>query len=55
MNDELIVSFILKKATPNVLVFTQDKVVDGSNLTIENKEVITSHLVKSLFPSLGAP
>ena len=53
MNDELIVSF--KKATPNMLVFVQDKVVTVIDFLYENKEVITSNLVKSLFPSLGAP
>ena len=54
MNDELIVSFIYKKATPNVLVFVQDKIVAVIDFLYKNKEVITSNLVKSLFPSLGA-
>ena len=52
MNDELIVSNIIK-ATP-LYVFVQDKIEVVSANAFANKDVLTAHLVKSLFPSLGA-
>ena len=55
VNDELNCKFQLyekAKATPTYASICQDKVVDVIVFILENKEVITLHLVKSLFPSL---
>ena len=55
VSDDLIVSNNDIKATlRNVLV--QDKVnAVNANFQGDNKQVLTAHLVKSLFSSLGAP
>ena len=44
------------KATPHyIFVFVQDKLDVVNANAYANKDVLTAHLVKSLFPSLGAP
>ena len=52
MNDEFNVSNIIKATSLNV--FVQDKIDVVNANAFANKEVLTAHLVKSLFPSLGA-
>ena len=54
MNDDLFVSNIDLKATPYNHVFMQDKIATVNAYVHANKDVLTVHLVKSLFPSLGA-
>ena len=50
MNDEFNVSNIIKATSLNV--FVQDKIDVVNANAFANKEVLTAHLVKSLFPSL---
>ena len=52
MNDEFNVSNIIKATSLNV--FVQDNIDVVNANAFANKEVLTAHLVKSLFPSLGA-
>ena len=52
MNDEFNVSNIIKATSLNV--FVQDKIDVVNANAFANKEVLTAHLVKSLFLSLGA-
>ena len=54
MNDELIVSNDIKATPHYIFVFVQDKLDVVNANAYANKDVLTAHLVKSLFPSLGA-